>query len=62
MDIDDTSRRRVDAVENLDHLLRAGIAGAPVRVVITTIGESEPLRGELREEEPRLFPRDSKAR
>ena len=48
--------------ENLDHLLRAGIAGASVRVVITTIGEGEPLPGELREEEPRLFPRDGKAR
>ena len=35
-----------------------GIAGAPLRVVITAIGENEPLPGELCEEEPPLFPRD----
>ena len=48
--------------ENLDHMLRAGIAGAPVRVVITALFEGEPLPGELRAQEPRLIPRYGEAR
>jgi hypothetical protein len=48
--------------ENLAHMLRAGVAGGPVRVVVTALVEGDPLPGERREEEPRLFPRGGDGR
>lgn len=59
--------RRLEAVldareEHLAHMLRAGVAGGPVRVIVTALVEGDPLPGERREEEPRLFPRSSDAR
>ena len=59
--------RRLQAVldareENLAHMLRAGVAGEPVRVVVTALFEGDTLPGERREEEPRLFPRSGEPR
>ena len=48
--------------ENFAHLLRAGVAGGPVRVVVTALVEGDPLPGERRTEEPRLFPRNGETR
>jgi hypothetical protein len=48
--------------ENLAHMLRAGVAGGPVRIVVTALVEGDPLPGERREEEPRLFPRNGEMR
>ena len=48
--------------ENLAHMLRAGVAGDPVRVTVTALVEGDPLPGEWRAEEPRLFPRSGEAR
>ena len=47
--------------ERLEHLLRVGAAGAPVRVVVTAMAEGDALPGEMRGEEP-FFPRKSEAR
>ena len=46
--------------ERLDCLLRAGAAGAPVRVICTAMAEGDALPGELREDEA-LFQRGSDA-
>ena len=48
--------------ENLAHMLRAGVAGDPVRVIVTALVEGDPLPGERRTEEPRLFPRNGEPR
>lgn len=48
--------------ENLAHMLRAGIAGGPVRVIVTALVEGDPLPGDGRREEPRLFPRSGDTR
>ena len=48
--------------ENLAYMLRAGVAGGPVRVVVTALVEGDPLPGERRWEEPCFFPRNGEAR
>lgn len=48
--------------ENLAHTLRAGVAGDPVRLTITALVEGDPLPGERRAEEPRLFRRNAEPR
>ena len=53
----------LDAREgNLAHMLRAGVAGGPVRVTVTALVEGDPLPGERRTEEQRFFPRSGEAR
>ncbi len=48
--------------EHLAHMLRAGVAGEPVRVTVSALVEGDPLPGERRTEEPRFFPRSGDAR
>lgn len=48
--------------ERLDYLLRVGAAGAPVRVVVTTLVEDNPLPGEASDEEQRLFRHNGETR